>query len=318
MSVIHPGNTCHTVPDDCLSLHQCYQSDFRILYGHALSTACAQHLSPSFSFKAALEGEKNYHFDDTTARVTPAQYLLLNSGQTYACEVDNPAGTRLLSVSFGHKMTCHLLWCLKEKDEILLENIGRWQSQPVYFFEKTYRYSIMLHYLKNRVVAFLAERNACRLELESLLYNFLSALLRQHNRERLHIGRIGVKKASTRQECYKRLCYAIDYLQARYADNNISMDTLGAVARLSPAHLGRLFKELFRTSPYQYLKDIRLEKAGEFLKTTSRPVSEIVRLTGYIDNSSFIRSFKNKYGMTPEAFRLQGTIQKAGLERPAL
>ena len=72
---------------------------------------------------------------------------------------------------------------------------------------------------------------------------------------------------------------------------------------LSPSRLRQLFKIELGTSPTEYLKDLRLEKASELLTTTHLRVKDISWQVGIRDQSNFVRDFKKKYGTTPTEHR---------------
>jgi AraC family transcriptional regulator len=303
MICVHNNWARHNKPAEYPDLHKYFYTGYSIFYGPAAKVQYEKHSHTPLTFKTTLQGYELYHYDNTTTRVSPDQYLLLNNGQEYFCEVEQPEQVQSLSVFFGSHVSADVLGCLKEKDEVLLENIGLWNDQPIYFFEKLYNYSPRLHQLKTSIAASI-ENQESKLELEGLLYNLLTELILQHNREKIFLNTIKARKPSTQKECYKRICYAVDYLHSNFQYNHIHLDILAKVTRLSPAHLSKLFKESFGISPYQYLKNIRLQKACSLLKSTSLDVKEIVQLIGYEDCSSFIRGFKIKYHMTPEAYRL--------------
>jgi AraC-like DNA-binding protein len=303
MICVHDNWARHNKPNEYPELNKYFFTECSVFFGPAAKEQYDKHSNTPFTFKTTLRGDEFYHFDNTIARVTPGQYLLLNRGQEYTCAVDIPGNVHSLSIFFGTHVMNMVLGCLKEKDEVLLDNIGYWNDQPIYFFEKLYDYSPCLSTLRARIVQCLTNSPANMLLLEELLHNLLTELLLQHNQEKSRINNIKVRKSSTQKECYKRLCYAIDYLHANYHSQHIRLDTLAEVTRLSPAHLSKLFKESFLVSPYQYLKDIRLTQAGHLLKSTSMAVNEIVPQIGYEDVSAFIRNFKRKYHMTPEEYR---------------
>lgn len=63
------------------------------------------------------------------------------------------------------------------------------------------------------------------------------------------------------------------------------------------------FSETVGTSPIQYLKNYRLEKAAELLSSTKLKVSEIAELCGFSDKSYFSKSFYQKFGKKPLEYR---------------
>ena len=84
-----------------------------------------------------------------------------------------------------------------------------------------------------------------------------------------------------------------------------SIELLSKNLYLNSCKLKLGFKALFSTTLYGYLRDIRLEKAQLLLKSTNLSILSIALQIGYSNSSSFITSFKSKYGVTPKQYRKQ-------------
>jgi len=67
------------------------------------------------------------------------------------------------------------------------------------------------------------------------------------------------------------------------------------LSRLIKEQTGQTFKELLQTK--------RLNQAVYLLTSTALSVEDIISAVGYENTSYFHRLFKNKYGMTPKAYR---------------
>lgn len=65
----------------------------------------------------------------------------------------------------------------------------------------------------------------------------------------------------------------------------------------------RDFKKIYNMAPAQWIRDRRLEKAGEMLLNTALPVSDICYATGFENVSHFSRIFKAHYGQSPTDYR---------------
>jgi AraC family transcriptional regulator, exoenzyme S synthesis regulatory protein ExsA len=79
--------------------------------------------------------------------------------------------------------------------------------------------------------------------------------------------------------------------------------TLNELARLSGRSLSvfkRDFQGEFNTSPAFWLKNKRLEYADFLLRNSTKNVSEISGEIGYESVSHFIKSYKEKFGVTPK------------------
>ena len=97
----------------------------------------------------------------------------------------------------------------------------------------------------------------------------------------------------------------LDYIQAHYADPNLSAMDVAEYAHTSKAHLGRLFKLNTGKTYIEYVSELRLQKACEMLTKTQFPVTEITTRVGYTDHSSFRRKFKAQYGISVTEYRKQ-------------
>jgi AraC family transcriptional regulator, transcriptional activator of the genes for pyochelin and ferripyochelin receptors len=65
------------------------------------------------------------------------------------------------------------------------------------------------------------------------------------------------------------------------------------------------FKEVFGTTPFNYLREYRLEKARELLQDSQLTIVAIANAVGYANPGHFAAAFKRKYGTAPRKFRLR-------------
>lgn len=92
------------------------------------------------------------------------------------------------------------------------------------------------------------------------------------------------------------------YLDAHFSEE-ISLETLARDMYLSPSHLSHAFRDWTGYSPKQYLVLCRLSYARELLLTTEQSVSQIAARCGFGDVNNFIRTFRERMGCTPSAYR---------------
>jgi len=86
-------------------------------------------------------------------------------------------------------------------------------------------------------------------------------------------------------------------------DRDLSVTELARAVNLSVSHLQHLFKNDLDQSPAQYLQAFRLERAREFLETSSLSIKQILIRIGVKDRSNFERRFKQVYKLTPAQYR---------------
>lgn len=95
-----------------------------------------------------------------------------------------------------------------------------------------------------------------------LLARDLAALIREARGER---HRVPGRRATTRDEMYRRLGRAREYLHASYLEP-VSLDDLARVAGVSPYHFHRAFTRVFGQTPQQYRTRLRLDRAQQLLR----------------------------------------------------
>ncbi|WP_020617311.1 AraC family transcriptional regulator [Paenibacillus daejeonensis] len=99
-----------------------------------------------------------------------------------------------------------------------------------------------------------------------------------------------------------------EFIETHYADINLSLQSIAEHLKMSPAYVGRLFKQYEQCSVGDYLNSYRLEKACELLVGSSYNVKEVADYLGFNNASYFITLFKKKYGMTPKEYRLNAAL----------
>ena len=62
--------------------------------------------------------------------------------------------------------------------------------------------------------------------------------------------------------------------------------------------------------PKAYITDIQMEKAQELLRSNrNMMIADIAMQCGFTGASSFVRTFKKKYGVTPTQYREQHSLE---------
>jgi AraC family transcriptional regulator len=99
-----------------------------------------------------------------------------------------------------------------------------------------------------------------------------------------------------------KLRSTIAYIKAHLAQE-LSLITLAAVEKTSPAHFARLFKSATGLAPHQYVITCRIEEAKRLLAETQDALIDIGLQVGCADQSHFTALFHKHVGLTPRAYR---------------
>lgn len=72
---------------------------------------------------------------------------------------------------------------------------------------------------------------------------------------------------------------------------------------MSKSNLLKKMKAIVRMSPGEFVLEIRLKKAKEFLADKTLSISLISSETGFSSPSYFAQAFTRRYGLSPKQFR---------------
>lgn len=87
--------------------------------------------------------------------------------------------------------------------------------------------------------------------------------------------------------------------------SDISIAELAELTHHSLSSFKREFKKIYADTPGNYIKNQRLERAAHLLQISEETISNIAFDHGFKDIAHFSKSFKEKYGITPSAYRVK-------------
>ncbi len=85
----------------------------------------------------------------------------------------------------------------------------------------------------------------------------------------------------------------------------ISVETLAAAIRKSPAQVRRIFQKDWQMTPHEYLCQQRLFFACQYLENTEYPVKVLAARLGFRDEFYFSNWFRKEKGLPPTQYRKQ-------------
>ncbi|SDR93164.1 helix-turn-helix domain-containing protein [Microterricola viridarii] len=94
------------------------------------------------------------------------------------------------------------------------------------------------------------------------------------------------------------------YLAERL-DRPVGVEELARHARVSPSHLGALFRAATGGGVIAYHSTLRMARARQLLDGTDLPIAAVARATGYADPLYFSRQFSATHGVSPRGYRAQ-------------
>jgi AraC family transcriptional regulator len=86
----------------------------------------------------------------------------------------------------------------------------------------------------------------------------------------------------------------------------LDRETLAEVAGFSVPHFHRVFTATTGESAVNYVRRMRLERAGRKLRMGAVDITEVARAAGYESHAAFGKAFKGQFGLSPSEFRQLG------------
>ena len=186
--------------------------------------------------------------------------------------------------------------------QAMKENVFRYLLKPVNVLEfKQIMSDVAAQIERGRE----ASERLTRLEREILGYRQKDAL----KRAALFNGNPGnealLEDDGERRPVSHAVAMILEIIHSEYA-TQLSLNGVAERVFLSASYISTLFRKETGESFVRYLNNYRLDKAAEALRETNRPVGEIREAVGFSGDSYFIMLFRDRFGCTPQQYRLSG------------
>ena len=113
-----------------------------------------------------------------------------------------------------------------------------------------------------------------------------------------------VKVSEQEQIASERMKQMLRYVEEHFAEE-VTVAKIADSVALSESACLRSFRQFLGITPIQYLKQFRVEKAAELLRSTRLKTGEIGLECGFSDGSYFIRTFREIKHCTPREYRIR-------------
>jgi AraC-like DNA-binding protein len=254
------------------------------------------------SIKSFSRGRALYNTGQGLHGVDESSYLILNDGQPYSITVDSERPVESFCIFFKPGFAEQVCYSLSSAPDRLLDEPQPPDSLRIRFFDKTYPHDELLSPALLSLKTSHARPGERAGGLEEQLHELMGLLLGVQRGALQEALTLNAARASTREELYRRLSRAKDFITACF-DQPLTLGDIAGVACLSPNHLLRSFRQAFRQTPHQLLTAARLEHARRLLADPSLSVTEVCFSVGFESLGSFSRLFRRHTGFSPSEYR---------------
>lgn len=251
----------------------------------------------SLSILANRRGTANIYTNRRSLKVCEQTFYVCNPFESFDYKIDSGELVETFNVHLNYGFYTKAMHALLSSDEQLLDcPLGQ---------NTSYRFINHLHFrtpYMNRMIDSYRQQ-----EEETFLVNILSRCLRSDHKERSKNVNIPVAKKSTREELFRRMLIAKDYIYSHYNNPELSVNRISKLVAMSEFHFLRIFKSVHGISPYQYIKGIRIEKARYLIRETDMPIIEIAYSVGFREPNAIYPVLKKELSKTPQKYRRENS-----------
>lgn len=156
-----------------------------------------------------------------------------------------------------------------------------------------------LNYTKDKIDASLKNLDDITQQLNSLeaCIKLYKSLLKEA---------IDLRNMKSQKKYSELIQKAKEFIQLNYGLSDMTLNKVAAEVNISPNYFSALFNQETSITFIDYLTEIRMDKAKEYLRCSNKKITEIGYLVGYLDSHYFSYIFKKTQNCTPTEYRMEG------------
>lgn len=159
-------------------------------------------------------------------------------------------------------------------------------AQIEYFYPKdSQKYAVLFRQALN---CWKGNGIAYKYETAAVLYSIFTAIYEENK---------------TEQEKNPRIMEACRYLNENYNKPDLLIKDAASQSNVSEVYFRRLFQQIYRISPKQYILRMRIDHAIALIETGYFSLEEVANQSGFSDYKHFSVTFKRLTGVSPSEYR---------------
>lgn len=110
------------------------------------------------------------------------------------------------------------------------------------------------------------------------------------------------KKENYSTEIHESIMKAMSIVQ-QMLHQPMTAGDIAKMVNMSNSYFSQCFKDIVGQTYTEYLRDIRMERAKEYLRNTSKTIQWVAEQVGFTDEKYFSRLFREQVGLLPSQYR---------------
>ncbi|MBK7800327.1 MAG: helix-turn-helix transcriptional regulator [Saprospiraceae bacterium] len=254
----------------------------------------------NFSIKYVMQGDELYRLKERDYLLHQGEYLLCNNHCEGKVSIDSKAHVKGICIDIARDLLSEVVAIYKAPDtniaDLALDNFF---NSPDFLEHHLQSSQTHLGKQLNHLDAILLKNPYGDYEFsKEFFYKLSEGVIADYIPVVKQLQSIRCVKSTTKRDLLKKLAKGKSFIDLYFA-MDIDVSKIAVESNLSQYHFFRLFKNTYGQSPYQYIKQKRMQKANELLKKQSIPLANLATEVGYSDIHSFSKAFKQFFGKAP-------------------
>lgn len=252
------------------------------------------HWHEEVQFTLVTNGTLTMQADNSTIKAKKGDVIYIGSTIIHAVTEMSDDGS-YASLNFPFRLLSFFPGSRMDKDYVLPYTTGEKLSSLLISPDETWQKKILLfmkeitdYFVSNKVQG--NEYSIC-----VMIVSMWNELISNYQSEESNLSVNVLRK--------QRLQNILTYLYDHYQED-VKLGDLALAGNISTAECCRIFQDILHTTPYNYLKNYRIQ-ASIALLNSDMSISEIAGCVGYNQVSNYITTFKRIIGCTPVQYRKQ-------------
>ena len=139
--------------------------------------------------------------------------------------------------------------------------------------------------------------------LEARIENILEQRRRLQERYRKHLLELEPQKVEMQSQDEVFLAKLLNFMEKNIDNSELTVDEMVSEMAFGRTVFFNKLKGLTGLAPIEFIREMRIKRAAQLLRTGEYNVSQITYMVGMSDSRYFSKCFKKVYGMTPSEYK---------------
>lgn len=249
----------------------------------------------NFSAKYVVVGNESYTVNGKKHKVSAGEYIVGNESIDASILIDSLKPVTGICIDISREKISEIIDYSYENNDFFKK----------FLFEK--EWVVKKYRVENTSLGYAINQIASKIEdivngknflSNEIFYTIAECIVKDQEKIYTQFKDLKAVKEETNGRLLNFIYDSKNFIDSNFLEN-ISLEEIAMQSKLSQYHFIRLFKKVFKITPYQYIIFKRLEYAKKLL-TSGESILDVAYKTGFSNPTNFSRAYKNYFGISPK------------------